>query len=149
MRPTSPRRETTTRSSVSAGLGPIVFFDGVCGLCNRVVDVLLRADRTARLRFAPLQGDTAKRILPPRPPDTTGWSVIYVDEHGVHERTDALLAVGGRLGGAWRLIAVLRLVPRPIRDALYRTIARHRYRWFGRRVACRVPSAHEGPRFLP
>jgi predicted DCC family thiol-disulfide oxidoreductase YuxK len=149
MPPTSPRRETTTPSSVAESREPIVFFDGVCGLCQRVVDVLLRADRAARLRFAPLQGDTARRMLPPRPPDAAGWSVVYLDEHGVHERTDALLEVTRRLGGAWRLVAALRVVPRPLRDALYRVIARHRYRWFGRRVACRIPSAEERQRFLP
>jgi predicted DCC family thiol-disulfide oxidoreductase YuxK len=127
---------------------PIVFFDGVCGLCNRFVDALLRADRGAQLKFAPLQGDTARRLLPPRPHDAAAWSVVYLDEHGLHERTDALVALGRRLGGAWRLAAALAIVPRPLRDALYGVIARHRYRLSTRRAACRLPPPGDR-RFLP
>jgi predicted DCC family thiol-disulfide oxidoreductase YuxK len=149
MRGTPRERETATRSSDPGAGQPIVFFDGVCGLCNRLVDVLLRADRGARLRFAPLQGETARALLPPRPADAAEWSIVYLDERGLHERTDAVLRLGRRLGGVWRLVTVLRLMPPPIRDGLYRVIARNRYQWFGRRGACRIPSADERRRFLP
>jgi predicted DCC family thiol-disulfide oxidoreductase YuxK len=128
---------------------PIIFFDGVCAMCNRFVDGVLRADRRGVFRFAPLQGETARALLPPLTTDPAEWSVIYLDEHGRHDQSEAALAVCRRLGGAWRLLGLARLVPRPLRDALYRVVARHRYRWFGRRPACRVPSAEERGRFLP
>ena len=133
-----------------AGYGcPIIFFDGVCGMCNRFVDVVLRADRRGVFRFAPLQGETARALLPPLSAAAEEWSVVYLDEHGLHDQGDAPLAVSRRLGETWRLLGILRMVPRPIRNAMYRVIARNRYRWFGRRPACRVPSAEDRERFLP
>jgi predicted DCC family thiol-disulfide oxidoreductase YuxK len=128
---------------------PIVFFDGVCGLCNRFVERTLRADRRHVLRFAPLQGETASMLLPPLPDDAAAWTMVYLDERGAHLRSDAALAIWHRLGGWRRWLALARFVPRFLRDAIYRLVARHRYRWFGRRDVCRVPSADERPWFLP
>jgi predicted DCC family thiol-disulfide oxidoreductase YuxK len=128
---------------------PTVFFDGVCGLCNRFVDRLLRADKRRVLRFAPLQGETARALLPPLPDDAADWTVIYLDERGMHVRSDAALEIWRRLGGVRGLLALARFVPRFVRDPIYRWIARHRYRWFGRRDTCRVPSPAERPWFLP
>jgi predicted DCC family thiol-disulfide oxidoreductase YuxK len=127
---------------------PIIFFDGVCGLCNRAVDALLQADRQAVFRFAPLQGETAKRLLPPLPEDPEDWSIVYLDERGVHRYSDASLEICRRLGGAWSLAALLRFVPRALRDPVYLWIARNRYRWFGKRDSCRVPTSDERARFL-
>jgi len=128
---------------------PIVFFDGVCHLCNRAVDFLLRADRRGVLRFASIQGETARAVLPPLAGQPEGWAMFYADETGVYQASDAALRICGRLGGAWALLRVLVLVPRPLRDALYRFVARNRYRWFGRRDTCRLPAAEERARFLP
>ncbi len=128
---------------------PIIFFDGVCAMCNRFVDLVLRADRRRVFRFAPIQGETAKRLLPPLPADPASWSMVYLDEHGLHDQSEASLQVYRRLGGAFRLLSLARLVPRALRDPVYRWIARNRYRWFGRRDTCRVPSAAERERFLP
>ena len=129
--------------------GPIIFFDGICGMCNRFVDVILRADRRSQFRFAPLQGETARRLLPPQPADPAAWSMVYLDERGVHDLSDASLQVYRRLGGAWSILAWARFVPKAIRTPVYRWIARNRYRWFGRRDACRVPTESERARFLP
>jgi predicted DCC family thiol-disulfide oxidoreductase YuxK len=128
---------------------PIIFFDGVCGLCNRTVDALLRADRMRVFRFAPIQGETAKRLLPPLEDDPLAWSIVYLDQAGVHTKSDAALAIARRLGGVSAVFAaVLGLVPRPLRDAVYMWIARNRYRWFGKRDSCRVPSPEERAVFL-
>lgn len=126
---------------------PIVFFDGYCGLCNGFVDFVLARDRARRFRFAPLQGGTARaRFGDPGEVDPT---TIILDEDGVvHERSTAALRIVSGLGGAWRLVAVLGLVPRPIRDAVYDWVARHRYGWFGKRDACRLPTAEERAVFL-
>lgn len=129
--------------------GPIIFFDGVCAMCNRFVDLVLRADKRGLFRFAPLQGDTARQLLPPLPDDSAAWSMVYVDERGIHDQSDSSLEVYRRLGGVWSLLSILRLVPRRIRNPVYRVIARNRYRWFGQRDTCRLPQPHERDRFLP
>ena len=118
-------------------------------MCNRFVDLVLRADRRDVFRFAPLQGETARVLLPPLAGDPREWSMVYLDERGVHEQSDASLEVYRRLGGGWRLLGLLRLVPRVVRNPVYRFVARNRYRWFGRRDSCRVPSSEEKARFLP
>jgi predicted DCC family thiol-disulfide oxidoreductase YuxK len=128
---------------------PIIFFDGVCGMCNAFVDLMLRADKRRIFRFAPLQGQTARKLLPPLTLDTGQWSMLYLDENGLHEQSDASLEVYRRLGGAWGVLGWARVVPRWIRNPVYRLIARNRYRWFGRRTTCRVPAEEERPWFLP
>jgi predicted DCC family thiol-disulfide oxidoreductase YuxK len=129
--------------------GPILFFDGVCALCNSSVDSLLRADVHRRIRFAPIQGETAKRLLPPLPGDPLEWTLLYLDERGLHQYSDAAIEVSRRIGGFHALAGLLRAVPRALRDPVYRWIARNRYRWFGKTDACRVPKPEERERFLP
>ena len=128
---------------------PIIFFDGVCGMCNAFVSLVLRVDRRQTFLFAPLQGATARDLLPPLSEDAREWSMIYMDETGVHDQSDASLEVYRRLGGPWRLLGLARLIPPRLRNPVYRIIARNRYRWFGKKDACRVPTAAERARFLP
>ncbi|MEZ4757233.1 MAG: DCC1-like thiol-disulfide oxidoreductase family protein [Flavobacteriales bacterium] len=127
---------------------PVVFYDGHCGLCDRSVQWLLRMDRRAALRFAPLQGTTASKVLP-RSIATHMDSFVLLDGNGVHLRSDAAIRVLEHLGGAWRSIRLLRLMPRVMRDSVYDLIARRRHRWFGRMEHCRLPGPGEGARFLP
>jgi predicted DCC family thiol-disulfide oxidoreductase YuxK len=87
-------------------------------------------------------------LLPPLDEDARQWSMVYVDESGVHDQSDASLEVYRRLGGIWRLMALLRYIPRFIRNPVYRVIAHNRYRWFGRKDSCRIPTAAEQARFL-
>ena len=140
---------TPLSDTASVSGQPIISFDGVCAMCNTFVDVVVRADKRAIFRFAPLQGETARQILPPLPDDPARWSVIYVDERGIHDQSDASLEVCRRLGGFWSLLSLLRFVPRALRDRVYRMVVRNRYRWFGRRDTCRVPQPGERHRFLP
>ena len=153
---------------------PILFFDGVCGLCNRFVDLMLRADRRGRYRYAPLQGETAQRLLGPRDQAgglTTGdretgnrpldssqvsdpqagdpQSFVFLEKDKRCEQSNAVLLALSGLGGTWRLISLLYVFPRPLRDFVYRIVARNRYRWFGRRDECRLPTPEERDRFLP
>jgi predicted DCC family thiol-disulfide oxidoreductase YuxK len=127
---------------------PIIFFDGVCGMCNTFVDIILRADKAGTFLFAPLQGPTAARLLPPLPDDPREWSMIYLDERGAHDQSDASLEVYKRLGGAWKLLGAATIVPRALRTPVYRLIARSRYRLFGKRDVCRIPTPAERARFL-
>lgn len=125
----------------------IVFFDGVCGLCNSFVDRLLRVDRKGRLRFAPLQGSTARERLPAGMADAME-SVVYLRDGVVIQRSDAALWILIDLGGWRALYRALFIVPRFVRDGVYAWIARNRYRWFGKREACRLPTSEERLRFL-
>ncbi|HEX9895259.1 MAG TPA: DCC1-like thiol-disulfide oxidoreductase family protein [Gemmatimonadales bacterium] len=127
---------------------PIVYFDGVCGLCNRFVDFLLRHDRHHRLRFAPLQGRTAaERLGKTKGIDPT--TIVLEAEGRMLDRSSAVLGVFHHLGGGWRATGLLRVVPRRLRDLIYDWIARHRYGWFGKREVCRLPTAEERSGFLP
>lgn len=127
---------------------PIVFFDGDCGLCNRSVDWIIRHDRKAIFRFAPLQGDTALEQLGVDA-GADLKTIVLLDENGQHRRSVAVVAILRRLGGFWRFCgALLWIVPRPIRDWGYNVIARNRYRWFGKHETCRMPTPEERTRFL-
>ena len=128
---------------------PIVFFDGVCGLCNRLVDFLLRTDKKDSFRVAPLQGETAQRMLPALTEDAETWSVLYLDERGLHDQSDVTIQVCRRLGGVWGLVGLLRMIPKSLRNVGYRYIARNRYGWFGKHDTCRLPDPEEQARFLP
>lgn len=136
------------RAPLPAGALGILYFDGYCGLCDRLVTWLASRDRSRRLRFASLQGTTATARLPA---DARALhTVVFEDAEGRHERSTAVLRAIATLGGGWPLAAApAHILPRPVRDALYDLVARHRHQWFGRRATCRLPAAEEGDRFLP
>jgi len=134
---------------------PILLYDGVCGLCNRLVQFILRRDPEGVFRFASLQSALAAGILARHGADARDLDTVYVvlnagqaDEQ-LLPRSDAVIFILQQLGGIWRPAAfVIRLVPRPLRDWGYRLVARNRYRIFGRYDACPLPSADTRSRFL-
>ena len=131
----------------------LVLFDGICGLCARTVRFVLRHDRSGRFVYAPLQGETAAAVLARHSLASDLETMIYVaDLDGPKERvftkSDAVLTILGELGGLWSVVAMLRIVPRPIRDAVYGLVARYRYRWFGRFETCQLPAPEQRARFL-
>lgn len=130
---------------------PIILFDGQCGLCARSVRFIAARDRAGTLRFAPLQGLTAVREcarLGITLPDGDPGTMILIDGNGALNRSDAALAIAARLTLPWRLFTVLRVVPRPLRDGVYRWIARSRYRWFGPSDRCPAPTPELRARLL-
>jgi predicted DCC family thiol-disulfide oxidoreductase YuxK len=129
-------------------VGEIVYFDGVCNLCNRFVDFLIRHDRKRRYRFASLQGETARRRLPPALTGPNAETIVLEQDGELRFRSDAAIAILSGLGGAWRAAATLRIFPRALRDWVYDWIARNRFRWFGKRESCRVPTFEERSLFL-
>lgn len=136
-------------ADAATGRPPVIFFDGVCGLCNRFVDFVLPRDRRQVFRFAPLQGKTAAARLTRDDTDSLK-SVVLWDERGTHRQSAAVVRILWRLGGAWAVLAALVwLVPRPVRNVGYRLVSRWRYRLFGRKETCRLPTAAERARFLP
>ena len=137
---------------------PIVYYDGLCGLCDGFVRFVVAHDHLGRYRFAPLQGDTARiRLGAGLELDALRTVVLEEDPafrpigqtDGLRVKSDAALAILAELGHGWRLVQVLRIIPRPIRDLVYDFIARYRYRWFGKRDTCRIPRSNERDRFLP
>jgi predicted DCC family thiol-disulfide oxidoreductase YuxK len=139
----APLGSTTDRAR------PIIFFDGVCGLCNESVNRVLRWDRGAIFRFAPLQGETARQLLPRA--DTLQLSSIVLRVDGwLYRRSSAVVRILWRLG-VWGKIwgTLLWLVPWPVRELGYLIVARNRYRWFGKKETCRLPTPEERARFLP
>ncbi|HEU5220084.1 MAG TPA: DCC1-like thiol-disulfide oxidoreductase family protein [Gemmatimonadales bacterium] len=128
---------------------PIVFYDGVCGLCDGFVRFVLARDRLARYRFAPLQGETAWLRLGDHLTQPELKTVVLQEDSGTRVRSDAVIAIIARLGHGWGLINLLRIVPRFLRDFVYEVVSRFRYRWFGKRAACRIPAPDEIDRFLP
>ncbi|MSR56284.1 MAG: DUF393 domain-containing protein [Planctomycetaceae bacterium] len=128
---------------------PVIFFDGICGLCDRWVDFVLKHDRRRLFRFATLQGETAREWLQIAP-DQPLSSVVLVDDQGAHLKSDAIGRMLTRLGGLWTVPGwLLRCIPRPLRNWGYDLVARHRYRWFGKKETCRLPTPDERSRFLP
>ena len=127
--------------------GRIVFFDGVCGLCNRFVNFIVRRDKRRLYRFATLQGAFASAGLDSElrvDPDT----IVYRENDQLYFRSEAVLRIVAGLGGAWKIVNALRIFPRGLRDVVYNFIARHRYRLFGKREKCRIPSPEERSYFL-
>lgn len=128
---------------------PVLLFDGVCNLCNASIQWVLKHDKKNRFRFAALQSDTGRMLL-----EGAGLSnekletVVLVDGDRFFTHSDAVLEIARRLGGIWSLARVGRIVPRPIRDALYMWIARNRYRWFGKKEQCMLPSPEWKGRFI-
>jgi len=128
----------------------IVVFDGVCVLCSRWVDFILRHDVDGQFRLAAMQGTHGRMLLASHglsPNDP--FSLLLVQGDRGYTDTDAIIRVLQDLGPGWQLLGnMLRLIPRPIRDPTYRWLARNRYRLFGRRAQCRLRDPAQSWRFL-
>ncbi|RMF56943.1 MAG: DUF393 domain-containing protein [Calditrichaeota bacterium] len=136
----------------------VVLFDGVCALCNRVVEWIIAHDRREIFFFAPLQGKTAKSIKARHPEVhfvlSPPESIILVENYGepnekVHFTTNAVFAIIEKMEFPVRWLTLFRILPFRIREWGYRLIATHRYRWFGKLEQCRLPNPSEKTRFLP
>lgn len=128
---------------------PIVLFDGVCNLCSGSVQFLIRRDPRARLRFAALQSATGRRLQTERGMDPEALaSIVLVEGDRFWAESGAVLRIVRYLEGAWPLLSAFLLVPRPLRDLVYRWIAAHRYRWFGKKESCWLPTEELKARFL-
>ena len=126
-----------------------ILFDGVCNLCNGFVKFVIKRDPKARFRFGALSSETARELLKDAGvhgsiPD----SIVLIQDGHVYFRSDAPLRIVRGLTFPWPLFAVFAVVPRVIRDRVYDFIAAHRYRWFGRRDVCMVPTPEVKDRFL-
>jgi predicted DCC family thiol-disulfide oxidoreductase YuxK len=132
---------------------PVLLYDGVCGFCNKTVQMILDHDRKGTMLFAALQSDYGRAIVERHPGLRGVDSVVYVERsqgggERVHVRSDAALRVLKYLGGAWKLLLVAYVIPKPVRDFFYDLFARNRYRLFGKYDSCMLPPPEVRARFL-
>lgn len=127
---------------------PVIFFDGVCGLCNAFVDFVLNHDHQEAFYFAPLQGDFAEGVEALAPYRGSMSSVVLWKNGQVYTESTAAMEILIALGGAWKLMRLFYAIPRFIRDFFYKLIARNRYKIFGKSETCRMPTPEERSRFL-
>ncbi len=131
---------------------PVILFDGVCNLCNSTVQWVINRDKEGRFDFASLQSDVARRelgkVMDTKEIDALPDSIVLLDSDGVHVRSAAALRILRGLGSWFLLLRLGVVLPGPIRDAIYDMVARNRYRWFGRRDTCMIPTPDIAARFL-
>ena len=128
---------------------PILLFDGECNLCNGAVQFVLTHEQDNRIRFASLQSATGQQLLEQFGlPTRTYESFVLVDGDRFFTESTAALRVTRYLKGGWKWLYAFIVVPKPIRDWVYRLVARNRYRWFGRQDSCWLPTPEFSERFL-
>jgi predicted DCC family thiol-disulfide oxidoreductase YuxK len=146
----SSRDTRRTSHPTSNDPRPIILFDGVCNLCNGITHFVIRHDPApGRFRFAAMQSKCGQQLLREHGLPTEDLDTfVMIDGERAQVRSTAALHVLRGLGLPWSLLYVLIVVPRPMRDVVYRWIARNRYRWFGKRESCMVPTPDIRSRFL-
>ena len=132
--------------SRSPSLRPIVYFDGICTLCNHVVDLIIAEDRTQQIQFASIQGEAGSQVNLEEV--RRGESMAFQMGNHIWSRSTGALWLASELGGVWRLLSFCRYIPTWIRDGVYELIQKNRYRMFGQKSTCRLPTPQERDRFL-
>jgi predicted DCC family thiol-disulfide oxidoreductase YuxK len=127
----------------------ILLFDGVCNLCNGAVQFVINRDERQKFRFASLQSEAGQDLLRHFGLSTQRFdSFVLIEGERFHTESTAALRVAKQMGGGWPLLYAFIIVPAPIRNAVYRFVARNRYRWFGRKESCAIPTPGLEARFL-
>jgi predicted DCC family thiol-disulfide oxidoreductase YuxK len=126
----------------------ILLFDGVCNLCNSTVNFIIRIDRRAEIRFASIQSEAGQSLLSNYEISENLDSVVYIADNRYYIKSSAILHVLRDIGGGWRVFYSLMIFPKSLRDYIYDLIARNRYRIFGKRDVCMVPSSEIKKRFI-
>lgn len=128
---------------------PVILFDGVCNLCNSSVLFIIQRDPKAKFRFASLQSDFGKaQMLRFGLNHTELDSVLLVKEENLYQKSNAALEIARNLTGGWPLLYAFKVIPAFLRDWIYNWIARNRYRWFGKKDACMIPTPELKSRFV-
>ena len=130
-------------------MAAIVLFDGVCNFCNGSVNFMIGHDTAGYFKFAPLQSETGRALLGKFGIDTTETdSIILVEDDKAYTHSTAALRIARKLDGLWGWFYIFRFVPRPIRDLFYRLFAKYRYRLFGKKDVCMMPTPELREKFL-
>jgi predicted DCC family thiol-disulfide oxidoreductase YuxK len=127
----------------------IILFDGVCNFCNGAINFLIKQDKKGIFYFAPLQSEAGQKLLQQyQLPKESFKSFILIDNGEVYQKSTAVLKIFNRLPWYWKELQVLRIVPPLLRNAIYDFIAANRYKWFGKKEQCMVPTPEVKSRFL-
>lgn len=126
----------------------IVFFDGVCNLCNHSVQWIIKRDQRKQFYFASLQSTFARDFMTQHPRIGSSNSVILWHKGKYRDQSDAVLSIVAILGFPWNILMIGKILPRSFRNLVYQWIAKNRYRWFGKRDTCMIPSPDLNDRFL-
>lgn len=128
----------------------IILFDGVCNLCNGAIQFIIKHDKKDNFRYAPLQSDMGRKFLQQRNIDTSEIDSIILIEPGVayYTKSAAALKIGQDFGGPWKLLQVFEWIPESISNFIYDIIAKNRYKWFGKKEACMIPTPELKAKFL-
>jgi len=128
---------------------PVILFDGVCNLCNSSVQFIIKRDRKRIFRYASLQSEFGKKIIERfKLADKNIDSIILFENNSIKIKSTAVLQVLKRTGGIYSILYVFIIVPESIRNGIYDFIARNRYRWFGKRETCMIPTPELKKRFI-
>lgn len=128
---------------------PLILFDGVCNFCNSTVNFVIKRDKNAVLRFAALQGNIARGILAyDHLPAMDMSSFVLIEKGKIYTRSTAALRVCRYMNNGWPLMYGFMIIPRFIRDIVYNWIAKNRYKWFGKKEVCMIPTPDLKERFL-
>ncbi|MDM5299297.1 thiol-disulfide oxidoreductase DCC family protein [Bacillus pumilus] len=127
----------------------LILFDGVCNVCSGAVQFVIKRDPNERMMFASLQSDMGQRILQEHglPLDEFN-SFIYIEDGTLYMKSTGILKAARHLKGIYRWSYLLLVIPRPLRDWVYQLIAKNRYKWFGQRTSCMMPTPNIKKRFL-
>lgn len=127
----------------------ILFYDGECNFCNQTVQWIIKRNRTNSIYFAPTQGDFAKQLLVDQlKVDDSIDSLIVYKHNKLYIYSEGALQLAKELDGAWKLLVVLKVVPKFIRDWCYKGFAKRRYKWFGHASTCQIPTPEIRKRFI-
>ncbi|RAJ12464.1 thiol-disulfide oxidoreductase DCC family protein [Arenibacter echinorum] len=128
----------------------IILFDGVCNLCNSSVQYVIKRDKNNAYRFAALQSEIGKKLVEERGIDTSQIDSIILIEPGVayYTKSTAALKIAQSFGGAWQLASVFEWIPEKLRNWVYDYIAKNRYKWYGKKDACMIPTPELKSKFL-
>ena len=138
----------SSHSITSPEFPAIILFDGVCNLCNGAVQFVIHRDKRQHFRFASLQSDTGKSYLKQfRLPDQL-YSIILIKNGQLYEKSSAALEIAKDLSGVWPALVIFKVVPKALRDTVYDFIAARRYKWFGKKDQCMIPTPALKARFL-
>lgn len=128
---------------------PVILFDGVCNFCNSAINFVLKQDKKDIFRFAPLQSEAGQKLLQQYSLSTKDFdSFVLIDNGKVHKKSAASLRVMTKLPWYWKEAQLFRIIPTIFRDAIYDFIAQNRYKWFGRKDQCMIPTQEMKSRFL-
>jgi len=126
----------------------IVLFDGECHFCNRSVQFIIKRDPNSFFHFSSLQGKTGKQLRNTYHIPEQIDSLILLEGDRYYLKSTAALKICTKLKGAWKFLALLLVIPAPCRDFVYNIIAKNRYKWFGKKASCKLPSKEDRNRFL-